>query len=114
MNIDELGLDLSKYTYDFLGEMNTRIAELTEKAQGITQVFIDNLTWILEVATNIGLAFATWKLADVALEGFDSLKEIMSDLETKKSLTQKIGLVLAVDGLIEVVMADTLQFEEEG
>lgn len=114
MSIDELGLDLSQYTYDFLGEMNTRIAELTEKAEAISQVFIDNLPWILDLATNIGLAFATWKLADVALEGFDRLKEIMSDLEKKKTLTQQIGLVLAIDGLIEVAMADPLQFEGGG
>ena len=89
MGIDELGLDLSQYTYDFLGEMNTRIAELTEKAEAIAQVFIDHLPWILDLATNIGVAFATWKLADVALEGFDSLKEIMSDLEKRKPLSSR-------------------------
>jgi len=114
MGIDELGLDLSQYTYDFLGEMDTRITDLTEKVQGMVQPFIDNLPEILEVATNIGLAFLTWKLADVALEGFNSLKEIMSDLEKRKTLTQQIGLVLAVDGAIELFMADTLQFEGGG
>src|SRR5690606_31010262 len=60
--IDELGLDLSQYTYDFLGEMNTRIAELTEKAQGWVQLFIDNLPEIWELAKSIGTAFLVWEI----------------------------------------------------
>src|SRR5690606_16057065 len=71
MGIDELGLDLSKYTYDFLGEMNARIAELTEKAEAWVQVFIDNLPEIWELAKSIGAAFLVWKISSSVITGLD-------------------------------------------
>lgn len=98
MGIDELGLDLSQYTYDFLGEMNTRIAELTEKAQTMLQPFIDNLPEIWEFAKGIGAAFLTWQVTKSLLGGLDSVISKLTTIREHKVVRQGLGLSLTVTG----------------
>ena len=98
MGIDELGLDLSQYTYDFLGEMNTRIAELTEKAQAWVQLFIDNLPEIWELAKSIGEAFLVWKISNSVLTGLDTVISKLTTIRDNQVVRQGISLSLVVMG----------------
>ena len=98
MGIDELGLDLSQYTYDFLGEMNTRIAELTEKAQEWAQVFLDNLPWIWEFAKAIGTALLAWKISELVFTGLDTVISKLKTIRENQVVQQGLGLTLTVVG----------------
>jgi len=98
MAIDELGLDLSQYTYDFLGEMNTRIADLTEKIQGMLQPFIDNLPEIWELAKSIGAAFLVWKISESVLTGLDTVIGKLTTIRDNQVVRQGLGLSLVVMG----------------
>lgn len=98
MGIDELGLNLSQYTYDFLGEMNTRIAELTEKAQDMLQPFIDNLPEIWELAKSIGTAFLVWKISNSVLTGLDIVISKLAIIRDNQVVKQGLGLSLTVMG----------------
>src|SRR5690606_24330925 len=96
--IDELGLDLSKYTYDFLGEINTRIAELAEKAEAMLQPFIDNLPEIRELAKSIGMAFLAWKISSSVLTGLDTVISKLAIIRDNEVVKQGLGLSLTVMG----------------
>src|SRR5690606_13799301 len=96
--IDELGLDLSKYTYDFLGEINTRIAELAEKAEAMLQPFIDNLPEIRELAKSIGAAFLVWKISSSVITGLDTVISKLGIIRDNQVVKQGLGLSLTVMG----------------
>jgi hypothetical protein len=98
MAIDELGLDLSQYTYDFLGEMNTRIADLTEKAEAMLQPFIDNLPEIWELTKSIGAAFLVWKISESVLTGLDTVIGKLTTIRDNQVVRQGLGLSLTVMG----------------
>ena len=98
MGIDELGLDLSQYTYDFLGEMNTRIADLTEKIQGMVQPFIDNLPEIWELTKSIGTAFLAWQVTKTLLGGLDTVISKLTTIRENEVVRQGLSLSLIVTG----------------
>jgi hypothetical protein len=98
MGIDELGLDLSQYTYDFLGEMDTRIANLTEKIQGMLQPFIDNLPEIWELAKSIGTAFLVWRISNSVFAGLDTVISKLTIIRDHQVVRQGLSLSLIVMG----------------
>src|SRR5690606_10225517 len=114
MAIDELGLDLSKYTYDFLGEMNTRIAELTEKAEAMLQPFIDNLPEIWELAKSIGAAFLVWKISESVLTGLYTVIGKLTTIRDNQVVKQGLGLSLTVmGGYLVFDSAFKISYDEE-
>lgn len=98
MGIDELGLDLSQYTYDFLGEMGTRIADLTERVQGMVQPFIDNLPEIWELTKSIGTAFLVWEIGKSVFTGLDTVISKLTTIRDHQVVRQGLGLSLTVMG----------------
>lgn len=85
----DLGIDLSAWDYDFMGDLDSKVDELVPKMQTLAGII-----------GGIGASFLAWKIATSVLEGIKYLKDNLPLVKKAAGFTLIIGgLTLMLDNI---------------
>lgn len=99
----DLGFELPEY--DFLADvLDSKVSGIFEKWKEKVAPFVewvtDNFRTISNLAVDIGVALAAWKLAKSVINGITSLNELATNLpKLSKGLRVAAGLVISIAGV---------------
>lgn len=84
---NDLGIDMSLWDYDFLGNVQKNMEDLKESAKEI-----------LGIAIDIGIAIGAWKISNVLISGLAGISSTIKN-EIAPATKMSIGLALVVSGV---------------
>jgi len=95
----DLGIDLSQYDYDFIGDtVNEQVNSIVRKLEPTFTWIKENLNTILDIVKTIGIAFAAWEIAKISVKLIDALGNFKkTEIDPLTKITT--GLTLIITGI---------------
>ncbi len=96
--IDDLGLDLSKYMYDFLGEIDTTVEKIENKFRPVVEWLSENMSTILSVTKEIGTILLAWKIGEALFTGLDDVQSKIDLIGESDTIRKSLSMLLVIGG----------------